>query len=513
MIYGGNHVNAEEGGVARTFLLSLHNLNVAKDAYLAGNPVTVSDVVRLKSVAERHLLTGPFSVTLTPEVAPSGDPHDLVSYGYYYWANPNTPSGLPWIYRDGHGNSANEVDWKQVFGLAQAANSLSLAYFFTEDERYATHLAGLLRTFFLDEATRMNPRIEYSDVIPGISPGSYGVPGLGNAISSYKLIDAAGILESSPAWTAEDRTKLQAWAKEFVRWAEVHPKGIRQRDEPSNHGTNYDFVSALLSMYADEKGSAEKHYSHFVLNRMPKHIAPDGSNPLEMVRANNFLYHRYNLSRSMDIGSLGTQIDAVNLFEYETSEGLGLRDSLDYLIPYFVGDREWDQWPGTPFARESPLVYYELLRKAATYYKDPALLEAANRIHRNHVNFVDLTHPEHVVYEDWPLGDADMDGSFSSSDIVRVFQVGKYETTQDATWMDGDWNLDRRFNSLDFVVARQSTVYEASPRGRLAAVAVPEPSCGSLWVISLFTLSVLRLAGRSRGTRFDEFLCKGGSLV
>ena len=167
---------------------------------------------------------GPFSVTFTPEVAPSGDPHDLVSYGYYYWPNPDTPDGLPWIGRDGHGNPDNEVDWKEFYGLARAAEPLSLAYYFTEDERYAEKLSSLMRIFFLDEETRMNPRIEYSDVIPGVSNGSFGVPGLGNSLGVRKLMDAAGILEASPHWTAADREGLQQWTHEFTLWAESSPK-------------------------------------------------------------------------------------------------------------------------------------------------------------------------------------------------------------------------------------------------------------------------------------------------
>lgn len=488
---------AETGGTPRTFLLDLHNLSVSKQAWKEQHPLVTSDVNRLISAANRKLSAGPFSVTFTPEIAPSGDPHDLVSYGYYSWPNPNTPDGLPWIYRDGFGNSNNEVDWKQIYGLAQAAEPLSLAYYFTEDERYATKLAGLMRTFFLDEATRMNPRIEYSDMIPGVSFGSYGVPGFGNALGYHKLFDAAGILESSPSWTAADRAGLQKWARDFVRWSEFHPKGIIQHGEPSNHGTNYDFVATLLSLYGEDLVKAKTHFEDYAYNRLPKQVAADGSNPLEMLRANNLLYHRYNLSRVLDIAALGDQIDSIDLFTHELPDGRGLRDAVDYLTPYLTGQKNWDQWPGAPFDREMPYVYYELLRRAAAFYKDPALLRLADtQLGHMPVAYIDLTHPKAVVYENYTRGDANFDGQFNTRDLVLVFQAGLYDLWNDANWEQGDWNLDNRFNSADLVAAMQDGRYERVA----AAMTVPEPTAAAMLAAGLLLL----VARRSRASRADS---------
>jgi hypothetical protein len=71
------------------------------------------------------------------------------------------------------------------------------------------------------------------------------------------------------------------------------------------------------------------------------------------------------------------------------------------------------------------------------------------------------------------FGDANLDGVFNSSDFVHVFQIGKYETGQDATWGDGDWDGDGKFSSSDFVNAFQDGGYEKGP---VAASGVPEPS-------------------------------------
>ena len=72
------------------------------------------------------------------------------------------------------------------------------------------------------------------------------------------------------------------------------------------------------------------------------------------------------------------------------------------------------------------------------------------------------------------MGDANLDGEFNSSDLVAVFQDGKFELDEEANWAQGDWNGDHRFGSGDLVTAFQDGGFELGPRG--PAAAVPEPS-------------------------------------
>jgi hypothetical protein len=56
------------------------------------------------------------------------------------------------------------------------------------------------------------------------------------------------------------------------------------------------------------------------------------------------------------------------------------------------------------------------------------------------------------------LGDANDDGVFNSSDLVRILQAGKYNdgVTGNSTFDDGDWNGDGEFDSTDLVLALQA---------------------------------------------------------
>lgn len=67
-------------------------------------------------------------------------------------------------------------------------------------------------------------------------------------------------------------------------------------------------------------------------------------------------------------------------------------------------------------------------------------------------------------------GDANLDGSFDTSDLTQIFAAGKYESAAHASWSEGDWNCDGRFDSSDLVRALADGAYERrSPIVDLAA--------------------------------------------
>jgi hypothetical protein len=88
------------------------------------------------------------------------------------------------------------------------------------------------------------------------------------------------------------------------------------------------------------------------------------------------------------------------------------------------------------------------------------------------------------------IGDADLDGEFSSSDLVEVFQSGQYEDAipGNSSWSTGDWDGDAEFGSSDLVAAFQGGGYEKGPK---VAAAVPEPAVGT-WLIAGSLLAAIR---------------------
>ncbi|MCA9147909.1 MAG: hypothetical protein KDA92_01355 [Planctomycetales bacterium] len=86
------------------------------------------------------------------------------------------------------------------------------------------------------------------------------------------------------------------------------------------------------------------------------------------------------------------------------------------------------------------------------------------------------------------IGDANLDGEFTSLDFVTTFAAGKYEQTVKASWSEGDWNGDLRFNTSDLVAAFESGGYDRGQFGATASV-VPEPDAN--WLVSLSIVPLL----------------------
>ena len=87
------------------------------------------------------------------------------------------------------------------------------------------------------------------------------------------------------------------------------------------------------------------------------------------------------------------------------------------------------------------------------------------------------------------FGDANLDGEFSSADLVDVLAAGEYEDAMplNSGWATGDWDGDGDFTTSDFVTALSGGGYEVGPRAAVAA-AVPEPCSAVLLAIGLLAV-------------------------
>ncbi|KNC83449.1 hypothetical protein, variant [Sphaeroforma arctica JP610] len=51
--------------------------------------------------------------------------------------------------------------------MTRSVTTLALLWFYTEDDKYAKTAGDLLRYFFLDPATTMNPNLQWAQYRPG----------------------------------------------------------------------------------------------------------------------------------------------------------------------------------------------------------------------------------------------------------------------------------------------------------------------------------------------------------
>ena len=330
-------------------------------------PAYLQDAARAALVreAEQALLAGPFSVMDKQRAAPSGDKHDFVSLAPYWWPDPARPGGLPYVRRDGEVNPESKRDTDDVpFGrMVGAVSTLAAAYRETTDERFASRAALLLRVWFLDPATRMNPNLDYGQGVPGHNTGR----GAG-IIATRRLVDvvdAARLLAASPAWTARDADGLRAWCSAYAAWLKTSRNGLEEAAAENNHGTWYEAQLTALLLYTGRDGEAKARFDA-AKRRLASQIEPDGRQPRELARTRSWSYSVMNLHGWFTVARLAGEA-GVDLWHYRTADGRSLRAAVDYLVPFARGDARWPHQQITPIARDE---FAALLDQAARVWAD-----------------------------------------------------------------------------------------------------------------------------------------------
>ena len=321
---------------------------------------------RLVSDANKALKIEILPITSKTVVPPSGDKHDYMTQAPYFWKDPAKKDGLPYIRRDGERNPEilKYPDHGLMDEMVKTTETLAVGYYFTQNEEYAARTATILRIWFLDAKTRMNPNLEYAQAIPGLNTGR-GI-GIIETHELIRVVDAIGLLAGSKSWTKEDQTGLEGWFGKYVTWLTESKNGRDEAAAKNNHGTIYDVQLASFALFAGKTDIAKRLIESAKLNRIAKQIEPDGKQPLELERTKAWSYSTMNLGGFVELAQLGDSI-GVDLWGYQTTDGRSIRKAFEFLFPFADGKKKWEYQQIEPLLGER---LYDQMRKAKDKYRD-----------------------------------------------------------------------------------------------------------------------------------------------
>jgi len=344
-----------------------------KARWLADQQHPEPAVARLFHDARKALGEKPFSVTEKSEVPPSGDKHDYLSLAPYAWPDPRRPDELPYIMRDGRINPERDTiaDHAQFSRIVALTETLGLAYYFTGDENYAHHAALLLRTFFLDPATRMNPNLNFAQGVRGKESGR--ASGIIDTAGIARLVDGTALVMDSPAFSKEDRDGLLAWFRDYLAWLRESELGRKEGQARNNHGAWYDVQVASLALATGDVDLARETLQFARKRRIGRQIDSDGRQPEELQRTRSWHYAIFNLQALVALANLGERV-GVGLWRYQTQDGRSIRKAIDWLVPFALGDA---RWPTPEISGMRPAELWPVLREAADRLHDTQLSTAA----------------------------------------------------------------------------------------------------------------------------------------
>ncbi|MER6134246.1 alginate lyase family protein [Streptomyces sp. NPDC001815] len=329
-----------------TTLLEGTRLQQAKQRLDGGDPQLRRAAKALTARADRWLSQGPWTVVDKPRPAPSGDVHDYLSQAPYWWPSQPPTSGNPWgcpyVQRDGQRNPEVDsgTDRRDVEKVFDSTYDLSLAWYYTGDERYAGKAGQILRTWFLDPATRMNPHLNHAQFIPCKYDGR--AIGIIDFSQSYTaVLDALAILNSgAPGWTRTDRTRMAKWNKDFLSWLRYSDFGKQEAAATNNHGTFHDMHVAALAYATGDRHLARRTVLDARSLRIAPQIAADGSQPQELTRTRSWHYSTFDLVAYTRLAAIGKHV-GVNLWKYRGPDGQSLFKAVNYLLPAATAAAAW----------------------------------------------------------------------------------------------------------------------------------------------------------------------------
>ena len=332
-------------------------------------------LTQLLAEADAAMELPTITITENPNLQASGDPHDYFSTAPYYWPNPNTPDGMPYIRKDGERNPdrAKLSDQEPMLQMLRAAEVLAIAYHITGQEKYATSATRLLRGFFLDPKTRMNPNLNHSQGVPGgVAGRSYGVI---DTLLFIKLPDILTLLDPSTAWTSKDREGFSTWCAEFADWLCKNPLAVEEKAAINNHGVTYDLQLAAVLLAAGKEDKARDILKTSLPSRMDSQIKPDGSQPEELARTTSWNYSCFNLRYLAKAATMARALD-IDLWHHVAPDGSGsLRAAMLYLVPYL---KEPQLWKSPQIKKLDPSEARSWLGSGAAVYPDTAIQQAAD---------------------------------------------------------------------------------------------------------------------------------------
>lgn len=363
---------AAETSVPPTILWDGTHMAQVKAAWKKGDQTYAREIAAITGEADRELAHEPYSIV--ERARPKGtayDPHDYYSMGPYWWPDPKTQDGLPYIRKDGEVNPESAFCRKDLGDFIKAVRNLSLAAYFTDSDKYAARAALFIRAWFLDEQTKMNPNLRHAQAVPGRNEGRG--TGLIDTTGMRELVDAMQMLSLSPSWPEEDRRAVRAWFDAFLRWFLESDAGKAEAKEKNNHGTWYRQQVALYAVFVGREELSRPFFDSSLEALATSQIEPDGRQPLELARTRAMNYCLFNLQAWQDIATLSPRFHE-DCWNAGTPIGSRLKAGTDYLVPYADPASQWPQ------AKVERNHYWPVLARASSHYGEPKYREAIRKL-------------------------------------------------------------------------------------------------------------------------------------
>jgi hypothetical protein len=276
--------------------------------------------------------------------------------------------------------------------MKDAVASLAAAYALTGDDKYVPQAAELLRVFFLDDKTKMNPNLQYAQAELGRSTGN--AIGIIDTLHLAELPMAIRFLEKSSKFDSAVDAGAKKWFSDYIEWMTTSTNGVREMTAKNNHSIAYFVQLASFARFVGDEKNLELCRERFKEVLLPRQMTNDGSFPLELKRTKPY---GYSIFQADNVAILCVLLSTAeeDLWKFKLPDGNTPLKSTEFIYPYladknkWLGDGRgkdilhWDNWPAREpcllfaYAETGESKYFDLWKKLNP---DPSDLEVRRNI-------------------------------------------------------------------------------------------------------------------------------------
>ncbi|HEY1384301.1 MAG TPA: alginate lyase family protein [Dongiaceae bacterium] len=352
-------------------------------------------VASIVAGARAAIARGTFSVLDKTGCAPSGDRQDYWHPAPHWWPNPDSPDGMPYLHRDGQPRpgtqpyepGSEQFDRSNLQRMLEGAAACALAWSVAGERTFADHGAALIRRWFIDPNTRMNPHMRFAQPLMISNDKQVNHFGIIELRDLPMLLDAARLLERAGSLDPADRGGFHGWLAAYRDWLLTSEQGAAESRRSNNHGTFFDLQMAAVAAYLGDAALLNATFRR-CRARISVQFETDGAQPQELRRPKSLHYCCFNLQGWIGLATHGARCGE-DLWQHRSAVAGGIVRGLEWLTAS-TARRQWAYPQSDPFEWKRLVPLNATLARLASDHADDLL-----ELHR--------TAPEHSLHYGIPL--------------------------------------------------------------------------------------------------------------
>ncbi len=302
-------------------------------------------------------------------------------------------NGEPYINRDPNHNDQNDDDFPDGGNITNTNQNLlkvAKAYYFSQTpttpkvQAYAKKVRDMIYAYYLNPATRMNPNMDYAQIIQGHYNGLGRAEGMIDGEYIPRMLEAYNLTKDSTHWTFTDVTALKNWIRDYNNWQLVPTRRTNEQIGNIKAAFESQYISGQLFLADHTKAYNRMKTVVWPLLDFQMRTAggtgdtrpasPLGSFREEWFRPSAWGYSTKVLKIWMELAELCEKIipptgqPVLDLWNYVTPSGKSLRMAINY---HYEAAKKGGAF-GNAGININPKQMVSVMRIASDVYRDAA---------------------------------------------------------------------------------------------------------------------------------------------